>query len=125
MQQWTRKNSITATLVLLPVLLSSHCFAEEKAQPNSNLTNFIYPNHNCKTKPLKPKKPGKLSTHKDIEIYNREISKYNINVANYNKEIKIYKSCINQYIKNGNHDINTIRQRLNKALKKARSKNNK
>jgi len=50
------------------------------------------------------------------------IAEYNIKVSTYNKKIKIYKLCINQYIKNGNHDINFIRQHLNKALKEARTK---
>lgn len=122
MQNLTRKIRFITTLLVMLAALTNTSFADEKASSNSNLKDFTYPNHTCKGKPEKPTKPRNLSADNDVERYNQEISKYNINVVDYNKEIKIYKSCINQYIKNGNHDINTIRQHLNNALKEARSK---
>lgn len=108
--------------IVLFAVFSNLVFAEDETSPNSNLNNFAYPKHKCKQKPTKPIKPQLRSFDNNIEQYNQEISNYNINVANYNKRIKIYKSCINQYIRNGNHDINTIRQQLNNALKQARTK---
>jgi len=121
MQNLTRKTRLITTLLLTLAALINTSFADEEAPSNSNLNDFTYPNHTCKGRPAKPTKPSNLSADNDVERYNQEISKYNINVVDYNKEIKIYKSCINQYIKNGNHDINTIRQHLNNALKEARS----
>lgn len=88
----------------------------------SNLEDFSYPLHECGKKVKKPKKPSKVTAYEDIEKFNTAIVEYNIEVANYNKTIKTYKSCINQYIQNGNHDINIIRNTLNKALKEARAK---
>lgn len=125
MQNLTRKKRLKTALSLTLALLMNTIFADENSSSNSNLDDFTYPNHNCKSKPKKPNKPAKLSSQNNVETYNREISKYNINVLDYNKSIKIYKKCINQYIRNGNHDINTIRQRLNNALKEARSKHKK
>lgn len=122
MQNLTRKARLITALLLMLALPTSTLFADEKNPPHSNLSNFTYPEHNCTSKPRKPNKPKKLSSHKSVEAYNFEISKYNIRVATYNKEIGVYKTCINRYIRNGNHDINTIRQHLNNALKEARSK---
>lgn len=121
MQNLTRKTRFITTLLLMLAALTNTSFADEEASSNSNLKDFTYPNHTCNGKPEKPTIPRNLSADNDVERYNQEISKYNINVVDYNKEIKIYKSCINQYIKNGNHDIHTIRQHLNNALKEARS----
>lgn len=121
MQNLTRAICLTSALLLTLALPTSTLFAEENP-PNSNLSNFIYPGHNCKAKPEIPVKPEKPSSHNNVETYNLEISKYNIRVATYNKEIGIYKKCINQYIRNGNNDISIIRQRLNNVLKEARSK---
>ena len=106
MKQLMIKLSLIFTLSFS--LLSQHCFATE-----SNLDDFKYPSHSCGEKIKKPKKPEKSAAYEDID-------EYNINVATYNKEINIYKSCINRYINNGNHDINIIRKRLNSALKEAR-----
>ena len=118
------KNSVMTVLLLVPVFLSYQSVAAEAeaVQSNSNLDNFTYPKHTCNNKPSKPITPVKFSSTIGIETYNLETSKYNINVANYNKEIKIYKTCINKYIKNGNQDINTIRQQLNFSLKEARKR---
>ncbi|MCK4865002.1 MAG: hypothetical protein KAT06_06205 [Gammaproteobacteria bacterium] len=110
-------------LLLTIVLITAQSCANEIKKPTSTPVNFTsYPNHTCKDKPAIPKKPGKASSFENVETYNLEISKYNINVESYNKKIKNYKTCINKYIKKGNQDINTIRQKLNKALKKAREK---
>lgn len=102
---------ISLSLSLIPL----HSFANE-----SNLENFTYPSHECGKKSTKPKQPAR---HKQInENDDNPIVEYNLKVATYNKNIKTYKSCINQYIQNGNHDINIIRNELNEALKEARSK---
>jgi hypothetical protein len=122
MQNLTRKTCLKTASLLTIALLTNTSFADEEASSNSNLNDFTYPNHTCKSKPVKPNKPRKLSSDNNVERYNLEISKYNINVVAYNKEIIVYKACINQYIKNGNNDIKIIRQRLNNALKEARSK---
>lgn len=117
------KALIVKNSLLLALLLIIHqTSADENIESNSNLENFTYPTHTCNKKPLKPKKPGKLSSQEDVETYNNVISKYNINVANYNKEIKTYKTCINEYIQRGNQDINTIRQQLNFSLEEARKR---
>lgn len=117
------KNSVITILLLILLLITHQSFADENEQATSNLDNFTYPTHACQNKPLKPKKPGKVSLYANTETYGREISKYNINVATYNKEIKIYKNCINEYIQRGNQDIKIIRKQLNTALKEARRKN--
>ena len=109
-------------LLLTIVLITLQSCASETKKPTPTSLNFAsYPNHSCNSKPLKPKKPGKVSSFENVETYNLEVSKYNLNVETYNKEIKTYKSCINQYIKKGNKDINTIRKHLNSALKEART----
>ena len=114
-------------LIINSLLLASLSFvpqalANENIQPESNIKNFSYPSHNCKSKPIRPEKPRKFSSGNNVEKYNNEISKYNISVSDYNNAIKQYKSCINKYIKNGNNDIQTIRNQLNSALKEARSR---
>ena len=88
----------------------------------SNLINFTYPHHTCGKITKKPKKVAPFKNFEDVDDYNSAVVEYNIEVAEYNKGIKVYKSCINQYIKNGNHDINTIKESLNSALKEARAK---
>lgn len=93
---------------------------ESSSSKQSNLNNFTYPNHFCGKKPNKPTSPARLKYFADVAAYNMAIAEYNIKVSTYNKKIKAYKLCINQYIKNGNHDINFIRQHLNAALKEAR-----
>jgi len=109
------KMSLITSLSFL--LISLSCFAND-----SNLDNFIYPVHECGKKIKKPEKVAQLKNFKDVNDYNSAIVEYNIEVATYNKEIKLYKSCINQYIKNRNHDINTIKESLKSALIEARSK---
>lgn len=113
---------IKSVLLLAPLLFMQQNFADDELQAESNIKNFSYPTHNCKNKPVKPAKPKNFSPQDDVENYNNQISKYNISVSDYNSAIKQYKSCINQYIKNGNNDIQTIRNQLNSALKEARSK---
>ena len=115
-------DSLILTFLLLAYLVFPlESFATDEAQTTSNIKNFAYPSHNCKSKPSRPEKPKTFSPQDDVEKYNNAVSKYNINVASYNKAIKKYKACINQYIKNGNNDINTVRNQLNAALKEARS----
>ena len=117
------KLMIKSCLLLFPLLFTQpgFAFADKNNQAESNIKNFSYPAHNCKSKPTRPEKPRKFSLNNDVEKYNKEISEYNISVSDYNNDIKQYKACINQYIKNGNNDISTIRQQLNSALKEARS----
>lgn len=110
------------SLLLASLVFSQQSLADEDIQAGSNIKNFSYPGHNCKSKPVRPEKPKKFSMHDDVEKYNSEIAKYNINVSDYNSAIKKYKACINQYIKNGNNDIKTIRNKLNSALKEVRNK---
>ena len=109
------------SLLLISLVFSQQSLADD-IQSGSNIKNFSYPGHNCKSKPTRPEKPKKFSMQDDVEKYNNEIAKYNINVSDYNNAIKKYKACINQYIKNGNNDIQTIRNKLNSALKEARHK---
>ena len=105
-------------IISLSLLLSPlPCFAND-----SNLEDFNYPPHECGEKIIKPTKPSRITSYKDVDDYNNAVTEYNINVTTYNKEIRTYKSCINQYIKNGNHDMNIIRKELNEALKDARAK---
>lgn len=119
----TRTNKSGTGLLLIIALVTIQSCASEIKKPTPPPINFTsYPNHTCDRKPLKPKKPDKISSYKKVETYNFEISKYNLNVETYNREIKNYKTCINQYIKKGNQDINIIRKQLNKALKEARAK---
>lgn len=124
MNKLIKKNSLMLTLLLLTlaVFTQSGFATDENNQTESNIENFFYPSHNCKSKPIRPEKPKKFSPRNDVEKYNNKISKYNISVSDYNNALKQYKSCINQYIKNGNNDISTIRQQLNSALKEARSR---
>lgn len=90
---------------------------------SSNLTGFSYPSHNCENKPSKPEKAPVLASYIDVDAYNIAVAQYNVRVALYNKSIKVYKRCIDSYIKSGNHDIETIRKKLNTALKEARRGN--
>ena len=115
------KKLILSSLLLISLVFSQQSLADE-IQPGSNIKNFSYPDHNCKSKPTRPEKPKRFSLQDDVEKYNKEIAKYNLNVSDYNDAIKKYKTCINQYIKNGNNDIQTIRNQLNSALKEARNK---
>lgn len=116
------KHSLLASLCLASLFINQLCVADEEIQAESNIENFTYPIHSCNSKPSKPQKPKQFFPENDVENYNNEISRYNINVSTYNKKIKQYKLCINQYIKNGNEDIKTIREKLNSALKEARSR---
>lgn len=63
-----------------------------------------------------------MTSYEDVDDYNTAVVEYNLEVADYNKTIKTYKLYIDQYIQNGNHDINIIRKELNKALKEARTR---
>lgn len=103
------------------IIISLFFIVSYKSSANdSNLDDFMYPSHDCDKKTIKPKKPTKPSTYQSIEKYDSAVANYNIDVIKYNKDIKKYKLCINQYIKNGNHDMNHIRKKLNSALKDAR-----
>ncbi len=116
------KRNLTIGLLFPLLLIPLQILATDEAvTSHSNLTDFSYPNHNCNNKPAKPVKPERLKSFADIDTYNSDIAEYNIEVTTYNQKIKLYKSCINKYIKNGNHDINTIRIKLNAALKEART----
>ena len=111
---------LTITLsfsITLPLLAN-----EAQREKESNLVNFNYPSHTCGLKITKPRKVARFKNFDDVDDYNSAVIKYNIEVAEYNKKIKIYKSCINKYIKNGNHDIHIIKESLNSALKEARAK---
>ena len=110
-------------IITLSLIINSTFLADEKfSATGSNLTNFSYPHHTCGEKIKKPKKVAAFKSFEDIDEYNSAVVEYNIEVAEYNKEIKKYKSCVNQYIKNGNHDIYIIKKSLNSALKEARAK---
>lgn len=117
------KTSLIINLAFTLAVVSPQSWAEEEFPNNaSNLNNFYYPNHTCGQKSRKPIKPASAASFKDVKEYNTIVAEYNLKVSNYNAEIKFYKSCINRYIKNGNHDINIIKQRLDTALEEARSK---
>jgi len=122
MQEKRTKISLVISLFFSLTLITHQSWASESSANKSNLNNFNYPNHSCGKKLKKPKKAARLKSFEEVAAYNMAITEYNIKVSTYNKKIKIYKLCINQYIKNGNHDINFIRQHLNKALKEARTK---
>lgn len=105
------------------ISLSQHCFAEQLSETEkSQLSKFQYPSHSCGTKIKHPKIVKQRKNDEMNEQYYRDVAKYNIEVVKYNKEIKSYKSCINQFIKKGNADINVIRRSLVKALNEARAK---
>ena len=117
-----KTNNLGIGLLLTIVLFTiQSCASETKKTPSTSINFTSYPKHACNNKPLKPKKPSKVSSNKNVETYSFEISKYNLSVETYNREIKNYKICINQYIKKGNQDINVIRKQLNTALKEARA----
>ena len=110
-------------IITLSLIINSTFLADEKySTKGSNLIDFNYPPHTCGEKIKKPKKVAPFKSFENIDEYNSAVVEYNIEVAEYNKEIKEYKSCINQYIKDGNHDINIIKESLNSALKEARAK---
>ena len=109
---------ITLSFFITSPLLADKILQDEE----SNLVDFNYPSHDCGEKIKKPKKVTAFKSFEDADDYNSAVVEYNIEVAEYNKDIKKYKSCINQYIKNGNHDINIIKESLNSALKEARAK---
>lgn len=110
--------TITLSLSITSPLLADETLQDEE----SNLINFSYPLHDCGEKIKKPKKVATIKSFEKVDDYNSAVVQYNIEVSEYNKDIKEYKSCINQYIKNGNHDINIIKESLNSALKEARAK---
>ena len=123
MKREMTKISLLISLAFTLTLVSPQSQAEEELPTNaSNLNNFYYPNHTCGQKSRKPIKPASVESFKDKKEYNTVIADYNLKVSNYNAEINFYKSCINRYIKNGNRDINTIKQRLDTALEEARAK---
>ena len=124
MKRKMTKISLLISLALSLAIVSPLSFAENEEFPTnaSNLNNFYYSNHTCGQKSRKPIKPASAASFKDKKEYNTAVTNYNLQVSNYNAEIKFYKSCINRYIKNGNRDINTIKQRLDTALGEARAK---
>lgn len=107
--------SISLFILLLPNISWAH------ENTSKDELKFIYPNHSCGIKQKRPNKPKRLKHYENVEDYNTAIAKYNIEVTEYNKTIKIYKSCINKYIKDGNQFLNSIRKKLNAALKEART----
>ena len=110
-------------ILILSLSIALSSYADETSQSKeSNLNNFNYPSHQCGEKIRKPKKVARFKSFENIDDYNSAVVEYNIAVATYNKEIKIYKTCINQYIKNGNNDIKVIKKALSTALKEARAK---
>lgn len=123
MKRKMTKISLLISLAFTLVVVSPQSQAEEEFPTNaSTLNNFYYPNHTCGQKSIRPIKPASAASFKDKKEYNTMVADYNLKVSNYNAEIKFYKSCINRYIKNGNRDINTIKQRLDTALEEARAK---
>lgn len=110
----------TTLLISLFFAIPHLSFADKNN--TSNLKEFNYPTHNCGEKIKTPKKVKKFKTYEGVNEYNSAIVEYNIKVSNYNKKIKTYKYCINQYIKNGNSDIDKIKKTLKEALKEARAK---
>ena len=96
-----KENNLRKGLLLTIILITIQSCASEtkKTTPPLTLNTTTYPKHTCSKKPLKPKRPDKESSYKDIETHNLTISKYNLNVEKYNKEINSYKTCINKYIK--------------------------
>ena len=74
------KNNLGITLLLTLSLISIQSCSREtkKVAPIPTLSNTYYPKHTCSNKPLKPKRPGKASTYKNVETYNITISKYNL-----------------------------------------------
>jgi hypothetical protein len=123
MKRKITKTSLIISLAFTLAVVTPQSQAEEEFPTNApSLNNFYYPNHTCGQKSIRPIKPASAESFKDKKEYNTTISSYNLQVSNYNAEIKFYKSCINRYIKNGNHDINIIKQRLDTALEEARSK---
>lgn len=115
--------SIFSTIIIFSLLITPSIHANEiLTSEESNLIDFSYPSHGCGEKTKKPIKVARFKTFEDVNDYNSAIVDYNIKVASYNKEIKKYKLCINQYIKNGNNDIDIIKSALKKALKNARDK---
>ena len=124
MKRKMAKINFIISLAFTLTVVSPQSRAENETFPNnaSNLNNFYYPNHTCGQKSIRPIKPASAASFKDVNEYNTMVADYNLKVSNYNAEIKFYKSCINRYIKNGNHDINIIKQRLDTALEEARAK---
>lgn len=120
-----QKHSYKFSLVLMLVFMSSSVFADDEKEDatNSNLTSFSYPTHTCGSKPSAPGKPPALISSIDVDAHNILVAQYNVRVAIYNKSIKTYKACINDFIKNGNIDMDIIRKQLDAALKEARKNN--
>ena len=84
--------------IILIVLLVTNSFSFVAG--GSNLDYFGYPQHNCK----KPYKPYEFRDQWELDDY-----KYS-----YNRYIK----CINEYIENGNNDIQRIQEDIFKPYEK-------
>lgn len=86
--------------IILIALLVTNSFSFVAG--GSNLDYFGYPQHNCK----KPYKPYEFRDQWELDDY-----KYS-----YNRYIK----CINEYIENGNNDIQRIQEEQQRAVDEAK-----
>ena len=51
-----------------------------------------------------------------INTGNRDLRDYNKQVAEYNVALNDYADCMNAYVANGQADMDSIRDRVNKAV---------
>lgn len=78
----------------------------------SNFGAFVYPSHNCGTRPQVPQKPSGMTAH-------FEAQEYNARVEDYNRGIKRYSDCINDYIERSKLDMQRIHEKQLQAVQAA------
>lgn len=103
----TVRTVVIVALVLVP------CLALAIVLGGSNLGLFGYPSHSC-SKPQKPHKPFQFTDQWELDRYNAEVRRYN-------SELELYFSCINEYIDNSKNDIRRIQEKMQEAIRDAKS----
>ena len=68
----------------------------------SNLGWSGYPDHSC-SEPFYLGSPPSFTTQSEVDDWNYK-------VRDYNSQMKEFSTCINEYIKNGNNDMERIQE---------------
>lgn len=102
-----RRATITLFCALSPAMASAIVIGD------TNLGIMGYPEPQC-TKPMKPTKPYSFSSSYEVDSYNSQVRFYNL-------ELDSYVQCIRRYLDAANSDIERIKEKMDEAVKRAKS----
>ena len=106
---------IALALGAVLALVSTSAAAQDTAPGDTNFPALKdYPAATCVKPDSLPKQP--------VTTVATEIQRYNVLIANYNKAGKTYVACVNEYVANGNRDMDIIRQKIRAATDEANRK---